>query len=455
MAQAKVTASSLNLRAQPKTDSDTIDSLPTGTIIEILRTLAGGAYSFAGATRNDWHEVKVDGQQGFVAAAFVTSVTSPPPPSSIKEIRGVWIASHFNSPVLTSPTNITNALDFLQINGFNTVFPAVWNQGFTGFPSQVMQKNGFLKQDPAYGSFDPIKEIVQQGKSRGMAVIPWFEYGFAASPDINGGHILQTKPQWSALDSAGNKVRHGSLTWMNSLDPQVQQFMLDLIIEVIQEYDVDGIQGDDRLPAMPFNGGYDTNTKNKFKAKFGSNPPNNGEDPAWVKFRADLLTQYLGTVFSQVKSTKASCIVSIAPSAFPSGLNNLMQDSDTWVKKNIVDFLHPQLYRESFNGGTVTINGKTRQKSKYKPEIERIKATFTATQRKKFAPGIAFIANKIDLSISDIVNCVQLNRSSGLSGESFFLFEGLTKNSNAMAIALRNKAGYNQVAALPTPIIIT
>jgi uncharacterized lipoprotein YddW (UPF0748 family) len=466
MAQGKVTASSLNLRDNPDTSAKQIQSLSTGTLVDIVKTVAGGNYPFGSGTRNDWLQVTVSGNNGFVAAAFVTSVTSPPISSSIKELRGVWIGSHFNSSVLTSSVSITNALNFLQANGFNTVFPAVWNRGFTAFPSQVMENNRFPKQDPGYGGFDPIKEIVAQGKSLGMAVIPWFEYGFAASPDLDGGHILQTKPQWSALDSSGNKVRHGGLTWMNSLDPEVQQFMLDLITEVIQTYDVDGIQGDDRLPAMPFNAGYDTATKAQFKAKFGRDPlppkkdskgkeTSVGQDDVWVKFRANKLTQYLETLFNQVKATKATCAVFMAPTAFPFGLNNLMQDSDTWVKKNIVDFLNPQLYRESFDGGMITIGGITRQKSKYKPEIQRIKVNFNASQQSKFAPGIAFTANTIDLSTSDIVQSVQLNRSSGLGGQVFFSFEGLTKNSNQMAITLSTKGGYNQIASLPSSFVIT
>ena len=233
MVQGKITASSLNLRSQPDSsvDSNIITSLPTGTLLEIIKTVAGSNYSFGGVTRNDWHQVKVDSQEGFVAAAFVSTVTSPnPTPSIMKELRGVWIVDHANSPILTSSLRIMDALDFLQDKGFNTVFPAVWNRGFTAFPSTVMTKHGFPTQDPGYAGFDPLAEIVQQGKSRGMTVMPWFEYGFAASPDPDGGHILRAKPEWSALDSSGKKVQHGSLTWMNSLNPEVQQFMLDLVL---------------------------------------------------------------------------------------------------------------------------------------------------------------------------------------------------------------------------------
>jgi uncharacterized lipoprotein YddW (UPF0748 family) len=422
----RVTASSLNLRTEPdsSTDSNIIKSLPTGTLVEIIKTVTGSPFAFGGVTRNDWHQVKVDSQEGFVAAAFVSAVTSPKPtPSITKELRGVWIVDHSNSPVLKSSSNINNALDFLQNNGFNTVFPAVWNRGFTAFPSTVMTNHGFPTQDPGYAGFDPLAEIVKQGKSRGMTVMPWFEYGFAASPDPDGGHILRAKPEWSALDSSRKKVQHGSLTWMNSLNPEVQQFMLDLVLEVIQTYDVVGIQGDDRFPAMPFNAGYDDETKRLYKVKHGTNPPSNEKDPIWIKFRANLLTQYLARLFKEVKGVKNDCLVSISPSPFPFGLNNLMQDSEVWVKQGIVDFLHPQLYKTSF--------------ADYEKEVDSLKTRLTASQLKKIVPGIAFTANRVNLTTSDITQSVKHNRSQGLGGQVFFFYEGLTNPSDRMAIALQ------------------
>ena len=441
MTQGQVTASSLMLRDQPNLNGTVIDSLPAGTRVEIVKTDQGGNYTFGSEIRNDWKQITVGGQNGFVAGAYVTSVSSPPVFSNSKEIRGVWICSHYNSDVLKSSTSITNALDFLQLNGFNTLFPAVWNQGFTAFPSEVMERNGFPKQDPEYKNFDPIKEIVEQGKRRGMAVVPWFEYGFAASPSLDGGHILQLKPKWSAIDSSKNKVRHGDLTWMNSLNLEVQQFMLDLVIEIIQKYDVDGIQGDDRFPAMPFNAGYDNKTVSDYNIKYGTNPPINGKDPDWIKFRSDKLTQYLETLYKEVKRVKPTCTVFMAPAVFPFSLENLMQDTNNWIKHELVDFLNPQIYRSSFIG--------------YKSEVDKIKANFVASQRLKYVPGIAFTANKIVLTPNDIVQCVNYNRQNGLGGQSFFYYEGLTRNSNEIAVALVNQNGYNQIASLPSSITIT
>jgi len=65
---------------------------------------------------------------------------------------------------------------------------------------------------------------------------------------------------------------------MNGFDPEVQDFILSLIMEVVEKYDIEGIQGDDRLPAMPSLAGYDNYTSSLYNQKFGIAPPQNYND---------------------------------------------------------------------------------------------------------------------------------------------------------------------------------
>jgi uncharacterized lipoprotein YddW (UPF0748 family) len=44
---------------------------------------------------------------------------------------------------------------------------------------------------------------------------------------------------------------------MNAFHPEVQQFMIDLILSLGSSHKIDGVQGDDRLPALPSLAGYD------------------------------------------------------------------------------------------------------------------------------------------------------------------------------------------------------
>jgi hypothetical protein len=77
MAQGKVTASTLNLRTAPNTGSSILASLSTGEIVDILSTVTGGSYPVGSGISNQWHNVRVNRQTGFVAVAFVQPIASP------------------------------------------------------------------------------------------------------------------------------------------------------------------------------------------------------------------------------------------------------------------------------------------------------------------------------------------------------------------------------------------
>jgi uncharacterized lipoprotein YddW (UPF0748 family) len=50
--------------------------------------------------------------------------------------------------------------------------------------------------------------------------------------------------------------------------------MTELVLDFVKRYDADGIQGDDRLPAMPGEGGYDDYTRSVYaKENDGATPP--------------------------------------------------------------------------------------------------------------------------------------------------------------------------------------
>ncbi|MEL6930798.1 MAG: family 10 glycosylhydrolase [Cyanobacteria bacterium J06600_6] len=354
----------------------------------------------------------------------------------MSELRGVWIANHPHSSVLKSSANILEALDFLSLHGFNTIFPVVWNRGYTLYPSQVMSSYELDEIEPFYAQQqrDPLAEIIQAAHERHIKVIPWLEYGLAASHLANGGQIIQKYPHWQAIDRDGAAVKHGGLTWMNGFLPDVQKFILEIVQEIIENYPVDGIQGCDRLPALPATAGYDQFTQEQYRLVFGEKPPRNHGNRQWIQWRADRLTNFLANMYQTIKSSNSQAIVSLSPAVYPFCLNNLLQDTPAWLAKNLVDILHPQIYRSSF--------------PRYSQEVKLLVKNVDRQLLPKFAPGIAFTANGKDLSQKEIIKCIKMNRKHNLSGQVFFHYEGLRKNNDAMAIAL-SQDSYKQTAKLP------
>ncbi len=340
------------------------------------------------------------------------------------EIRGVWI-TNVASQVLNSRSNIREALDTLKRRNFNIIFPVVWNKGFTLFKSSVMEAHGFDEIDPIYAmqGRDPLKEIIEDAHERQIKVIPWFEYGFASSPFADGGEILRKNPEWAGIDGKQLFIKSGNLTWMNALSLEVQEFMIDLMVECAQNYDVDGIQGDDRLPAFPYYGGYDHETI----TRYGSNPPlppTSSESAyhtdlqwkRWVDWRCDELTSFLSRLHSAIKSVGEkrgrTIVMSLSPNPYPWCKFNYLQDTKTWVQKQLVDTVHPQFYRPTLQ--------------RYKIEVDNLLKHFSK-ERHLFSPGICFKHDESQAILTPelLKHFVEVNRSKGLGGHVFFHYSGL------------------------------
>lgn len=344
----------------------------------------------------------------------------------MESIRGVWL-TNVDSEVLDSKQKIQEAMTLLEDAGFNTVFPVVWNKGYTLYRSDVMRTNFGKEIDasPKYIGRDPLSEVLEAAHDKkNLKVIPWFEFGFASSFEANGGHIIAEKPNWAAKDQHGNLLKKNGFEWMNALSQEVQDFMESLILEVVTQYSVDGIQGDDRLPAMPSEGGYDNETKSRYKAGFGKEPPRNTKDAGWLQWRADILTDFLAKIVSSVKAVREELIISMAPSPYPFGFNEYLQDVPNWI--NRVDILHPQLYRTDLDDYTRLLDDTVNQ--------------FTQKKLSKVSPGIlGKEGKKFLIEHEDCWQAIKKNRNSGIRGEVLFFYEALRLNNNALANFLKQK----------------
>ncbi|MDZ7993694.1 MAG: glycoside hydrolase family 10 protein [Nostoc sp. EfeVER01] len=354
---------------------------------------------------------------------------------AIIETRGIWLTTT-DSKVLRSKQGIAEAMDLLAETGFNVVFPVVWNKAVTLYPSQIMQQTFGVEIDPMSVDRDPLEEVVVEARRVGLKVIPWFEYGFASSYNLNGGVLLQKKPEWAARDCNGNLLKKNGFEWLNALDAQVQEFLLSLVLEVVKNYDVDGVQGDDRFPALPCEGGYDEVTVNRYRQEFDRNPPQNPKDRQWLQWRADILSEFLARLYQEVKAVNPNLLIAIAPNIYDWAFQEYLQDSPTWLKRGIVDMIQPQIYRRDFRSYAAIADKLVNQQ-------------FTDAILPKLAPGILMKLGSYCISSEYLVQAIEYNRQLGIQGEVFFFYEGLRENNNTLAKVLRN-GPYAKSASFPT-----
>ncbi|MAT56659.1 MAG: hypothetical protein CMF23_01650 [Ignavibacteriae bacterium] len=363
----------------------------------------------------------------------VTSINS----QQIKEeFRAVWL-TNVASTVLTTDQNIVEAMDYLASININVVFPVVYNKGYTLYPSAIMDSLFGVPVLPenSYMNRDYLQRLIIEAHRNGIEVIPWFEFGFSSSYSQNGGHIVAEFPEWAAKNSSGNLVVKNGFDWLAGTNPEVQDYMLSLMLEVLDNYDVDGVQGDDRLPAMPVEGGYDEVTVNIYKSEHnGNSPPTNKFDTSWMKWRADKLTEYLARWRDSVKSRNENYIMSVSPTPYYWGYREYLQDSKAWAQQNLLDNIVPQLYQYDMSNYNYALNQTYTDVGQYDPE--------------DFFAGVLMQVGSYVISESLLEDMLFANRNKLVRGESFFFYEGLRNNNNALGEYLKSSF-YQDEAILP------
>ena len=348
-------------------------------------------------------------------------VVTPTPTEGLPPIspytRGVWL-TNVNSQVLYSTEGIKNMVKKCRQSGINHIFAVMWNKGRTLYPSKVMQDTFGIPIEEALNGRDPLRELIDAAHADTIKVYAWMEYGFAAENSGFGEHILRMRPKWAALGQDGNVVTKNGFKWMNALDPSVQNFMMSLLKEVVTKYpDLDGIQGDDRLPALPAECGYNPEIVAQYKNENnGAEPLNPKTDATWVDWRAGKLNLFMKRIFTEIKAIRPNIKISMAPSVYPFSKTEYLQDWPTWVKEGWVDMISPQLYRYDLTA--------------YSNELSKLFTQIPADKQNLIIPGVLLKLGTYKPAESFLQLMIDENRLRKVNGETFFYYEGLNENSS-------------------------
>ena len=344
-----------------------------------------------------------------------------------KIVRGVWV-SDIASDVFDSKDKIKECVRICHEIGINTIFPVVYNDAKTKYPSAVMKEYLDTEIDPKYSGRDPLAELIEAAKEFDIQVVAWFEYGFASVyNDQSGGLMLKKYPHWASRDKEGNITQKNNFYWLDAFNPEVQQFIKKLVLEVMELYpDLAGVQGDDRLPALPSNGGYNMEVIKQYQEETGKSLPKEDLDSHWLQWRADKLSDFGEYIYNHVKAINPKIMVSWSPSPYDWSLQNYLQDWPEWLERNIVDFIHPQLYRYTFEAYKIALD----QNWDYmNPFLEK---------ELIFSPGVLIGIGSGDLITPEILeNILAYNRSKGIMGETYFYYERIKSNPGFQEVIKR------------------
>ena len=257
------------------------------------------------------------------------------------------------------------------------------------------------------------------------------------TPIASTNPLLAKNPHWLGINNEqqpANYNRHDY--YFNSYNPSVQNFLIDLIEEALNLYpDLDGVQGDDRLPAMPRNSGYDTYTVSLYQAQHnGKLPPMDYNDKEWVGWRLDILNDFARRLYRSVKCISPDAMVSFAPNPYPWCEDNLMQDWPQWCKDGVCDLLAVQCYRYSEDAYRNTV-------------LEVLNHIKMSRANSLFAPGMILMeGSNSKMTPELLLKQIKINRDLGLNGEIYFYNKALN-NSKVQEVL---KKVYTEKILFPT-----
>ncbi|MCT0248312.1 glycoside hydrolase family 10 protein [Synechococcus sp. CS-205] len=369
--------------------------------------------------------------------AMVPALPSPSAAQGSRaEVRGVWMTTN-DMTTMRDRTKLRAAMEQLNEMHVNTVYPVVWNSGYAIHTSEVTRERKI--QSFSYKGLegqDIIADVISEGHAKGMLVIPWFEFGFMAPPF---SELALQHPTWLTQRKDGSRTSisaAGEVVWLNPFRPEVQKFITELVMEVVENYDGDGIQFDDHM-SLPNEFGYDSYTKALYARETGRAVPSNPMDQSWIKWRADKISTFMVELHKAVRAKQPKAIVSVSPNYYDFAYKLQLQDWLGWVRRNIVDEVIVQLYRPDVASFA---------KEVARPEI--------AESKKKIPTAIGVMTGlRTKPSPMQLIQAqVQTAQQRGL-GVAFFYFESLW-NSTAEPEDLR-RAGFLSLfpsAAPRTPL---
>jgi uncharacterized lipoprotein YddW (UPF0748 family) len=330
------------------------------------------------------------------------------------ELRGVWL-TNVDSDVLFSKQQLEQAIDRLAGLNFNTIYPTVWNGGYTLYPSDAANTwiGEAVEPIAEFADRDMLAEAVELGHERGLSVIPWFEFGLM-TPDDSA--LVRRHPDWimsrrdgSQVFVQGDQGQH-RFVWLNPAHPDVQDMLTGMVMEVVDRYDIDGVQFDDHF-GTPIDLGYDDYTVALYQQEHGGQrPPENPRDPAWMRWRADKVTTMMVKIFSTIKTRRPDCLVSLSPNPQEFSYEQYLQDWYPWVRLRLIDELIIQVYRTEMALFVSELD---------RPELLAIR------RRIPISIGILTGLRILNVDAQQIAEQVRTTRDRQYAGVSFFFYGSL------------------------------
>jgi len=243
---------------------------------------------------------------------------------------GVY-SNHWSSNREEWERQIDEAFKTLKAIGINTVFFLAKDPwGYVYYESEYAPLN------PKY-SWDPLKYVIKRAREYNISIHVYVNV--LSEGETRPSEFLNKHVEWAMRDIEGN-----ALGWVDPSAEEYVDYLIKIVKELIQKYDIDGIQLD-RI-RIPRNAQEFPISSEKFKVKYGVNPSKNPSE--FKRFIIERVSEVVRRVRDVIKEENPYLRVSAAVMPDPEiAKETYYQDWESWIKKGLVDFVIVMSYTSS------------------------------------------------------------------------------------------------------------
>ena len=272
------------------------------------------------------------------------------------ELRGVWVSTVANIDYPSKQTTnsetlkseMIEILDNCKSMGFNAVFLQVRPCGDAFYNSSIFPWSKYLTGTQGVApdnGFDPLQFAIEEAHNRGIQLHAWINPYRITNSSSDNNKLASNNP--AVLNPGLVLTDSNGKMYYNPGDSASIELIVNGAVEIVENYDVDGIHMDDYFyPDASFN---DDTTYSFYKEEY----PNKAD---WRRANVNKLVQ---TLDERLHSVKPSIQFGISPRGIWANKDEMAEGSDTrgggsystiyadsraWVKNGWVDYIMPQIY---------------------------------------------------------------------------------------------------------------
>ncbi|WP_300367210.1 family 10 glycosylhydrolase [Brachyspira sp.] len=302
-----------------------------------------------------------------------------------RELRGAWFSTVNNMdwPLEGKSEEeqkklALKYLDTLYENNFNAVFVQVKPDAGVIFPSKInpttryfFGKNSVDEKDDYPFETDMLEFIIDEAHKRNLEVHAWFNpYRIAVTYDTNKSYDEQfSKKNFIHVYHYSNNLNpihwYDNKLYLDPGEPISSKYVIDSIMEVVENYDIDGVHFDDyfyqnMIEDKTYKYWKDEVSASKYAKSEGYDPANTNYDDYGVNglyaWRRNNINTLVSSIYKEIKLRKPYVKWTISPAGVwrnkekLSDYNGYEYGSDTQSYNPNFDALHADVLLWLLNG---------------------------------------------------------------------------------------------------------